>query len=291
MSENWNLEIVADTKPEAPPEKAHDAAAPAIPSVLSGDHSLGKIMAMAREARGFTREQAAKASNIPGYYLTMIESDDYSSIADQLYLLPFLRRYAAFVALEPEEVASRFIREVQRADMNPGRSSEPIVMIADRKPFPWRLIMMVVGALIVAGAIGWFGYRHFMARRSAEPISAAPAPAEPVAPDAASLQGASPPDASSPDASPPGATKNAAPATIGDPVPAAASSSGASGASSTIAGATSNAAAGGNLAIPSSAATSAASNAAPAEKSFTHPAASAKSARSRHKLKAKSNQT
>ena len=36
---------------------------------------------------------------------------------------PFLRRYAVFVALEPEEVASRFIREVQRADMNPGRAS------------------------------------------------------------------------------------------------------------------------------------------------------------------------
>src|SRR5580658_5233065 len=133
MSENWNVETVADSKPEAPAAKPAAPAAPAIPSVLSNDHSLGKIMSMAREKRGLTREEAAKSSNIPGYYLTMIESDDYSSIADQLYLLPFLRRYATFVGLEPEEVASRFIRDVQRADMNPGRVSEPIVMIADRK--------------------------------------------------------------------------------------------------------------------------------------------------------------
>src|SRR5580700_3933596 len=148
MSESWNVETVAETKPETPPEKPplEVAAAPVIPSVLSNDHSLGKIMAMAREARGFTREQAAKASNIPGYYLTMIETDDYSSIADQLYLLPFLRRYAVFVALEPEEVASRFIRDVQRADMNPGRAPEPIAMFEPRKPFPWRIVMTIAWA-------------------------------------------------------------------------------------------------------------------------------------------------
>ncbi|HVN27549.1 MAG TPA: helix-turn-helix transcriptional regulator, partial [Candidatus Binataceae bacterium] len=126
MSESWNLDTVADSKPQTPAEKPPGAAS-AIPSVLSSDHSLGKIMAMAREARGFTREQAAKSSNIPGYYLAMIESDDYSSIADQLYLLPFLRRYATFVGLDAEEVASRFIRDVQRADMNPPKfSAEPI---------------------------------------------------------------------------------------------------------------------------------------------------------------------
>ena len=160
MSDTWNLEIVADSKPEAPPEKPPEnplgsaAGNPiedsgtTIPSVLSNDHSLGAIMTMAREARGFSRDQAAKASNIPGYYLTMIETDDYSSIADQLYLLPFLRRYAVFVALEPEEVASRFIREVQRADMNPGRSSEPIAMFEPRKPIPWRMIMTIAWAII-----------------------------------------------------------------------------------------------------------------------------------------------
>ena len=174
---------VADSKTEAPPEKPPEAAAPAIPSVLSSDHSLGEIMTMAREARGFSREQAAKASNIPGYYLTMIESDDYSSIADQLYLLPFLRRYATFVALEPEEVASRFIRDVQRADMYPGRVPEPIAIIAKRKAFPWGMIM-TTGAAIVVVAAAWFGYRHFAARKSAMANSKAPVAAEQVVPEA-----------------------------------------------------------------------------------------------------------
>src|SRR5579862_7379286 len=187
MSEHWNLGTVADSKIEAPPEKPlenpSEDAVPAIPSVLSSDHSLGAIITLAREARGFSREQAAKASSIPAYYLTMIETDDYSAIADQLYLLPFLRRYAVFVALEPEEVASRFIRDVQRADMNPGRASEPIVMIADRKTFPWSTVLLTGGATIVVVAIAWFGYRHFALRKSAMIVVSPPVAEQPqVAP-------------------------------------------------------------------------------------------------------------
>src|SRR5579872_2902348 len=183
MSESWNVETVADSKPEASPEKPTTPAAAAIPSVLSNDHSLGKIMSTARENRGLSREQAAKSSNIPGYYLTMIETDDYSAIADQLYLLPFLRRYAVFVALEPEEVASRFIRDVQRADMNPGRASEPITMFEPRKPFPWRIVMTVAWAILVVAG-GWFGYRYYQARKALMANLKPPAPVVSAIPEA-----------------------------------------------------------------------------------------------------------
>jgi cytoskeleton protein RodZ len=166
MSPDWNVETVADSKPEAPLEKPSQVADAAIGSTASSDQSLGKLMAKAREARGFSREQAASASSIPGYYLTMIETDDYSSIADQLYLLPFLRRYATFVGLDAEEVASRFIRDVQRSDMNPVRVSEPITIISPRKAHPWGM-MMRAGAFIVILAIAWFGYHHFIRKPKA----------------------------------------------------------------------------------------------------------------------------
>jgi cytoskeleton protein RodZ len=179
MSADWNVETVTDSKPEAPPEKPSEVATPAIPSTRSSDQSLGKVVAMAREARGFSREQAATASNIPGYYLTMIETDDYSSIADQLYLLPFLRRYATFVGLDAEEVASRFIRDVQRADMNPVRVSDPISIISPRKELPWGIVARTAAAIIVV-AIAWFGYRHFT-RKAPIPESEAPAAAEQAA--------------------------------------------------------------------------------------------------------------
>jgi len=165
-------------KPSAPP-------APPIPSVLSNDHSLGQIMTMARERRGGSRDQAALDSNIPGYYLTMIESDDYSSIADQLYLLPFLRRYAIFVALDPEEVASRFIRDVQRADMNATRMSDPIAMIDHTKHFPW--VEAVIGgvAVLILALLIWLGYYLFFGAKSTAPEAAVPRAAQ-VLPEAPS---------------------------------------------------------------------------------------------------------
>jgi len=182
MADNWNIAAVADSKPQAPPDKPNPPVSAPIPSVLSNDHSLGKIMSMARENRGFSREQAAKASNIPGYYLTMIESDDYSSIADQLYLLPFLRRYASFVGMDQEEVASRFIRDVQRADMNPGRVSEPMVMIADRKSFPWNTVLLAAGGAVFVIVLVWLGYRHFSSSKPAPTTSIAPVSAPQPAP-------------------------------------------------------------------------------------------------------------
>ncbi len=118
------------------------------------------MIAAAREGRGLSREQAATASNIPGYYLTMIENDDYSSIADQLYLLPFLRRYAVFVGMDAEEVASRFIRDVQRADMNATRSTDPIPMI-DHGNRSASGYLVLVAVVIVALILLFLGYRYF----------------------------------------------------------------------------------------------------------------------------------
>ena len=166
---------------KVPAEKA----APDIPSVMSADHTLGKIMIAARERRGLTQSQSSVEANIPAYYLEMIENDDYSAIADQLYLLPFLRRYAIFVRLDPEEVASRFIRDVQRADMNATRMSEPIAMIERREKSRSLPLAVIAGATFALLALSWIVYRLFFAGPSAPPASAPVAsPAAQAAPQA-----------------------------------------------------------------------------------------------------------
>ena len=146
----------AEAKPETPRE------APVLVEERPprDEPSLGQVIAGARERRHLSRDEAAKDARIPAHYVRMIESDDYSSIADQLYLLPFLRRYATFVGLDPEEVASRFIRDVQRADMNATRMSEPIRMIDPRDNSTLRIVVIAAIAVAVI-ALGWFGYRRF----------------------------------------------------------------------------------------------------------------------------------
>lgn len=125
-----------------------------------GDVSLGQLLTEARKKGGFTSEQVAAETHIPPHYIKAIETDDYAMISDQLYLLPFLRRYAAFIGLDPEDVASRFVREVQRAESSSAKASEPIPMISNERKsggggrygFAFVVLLLLAG---LAALLGW----------------------------------------------------------------------------------------------------------------------------------------
>ncbi len=180
-------------RPGAPPENAAAEKgavpdpAPAepqrAPAERAPESSLGKMIAAARERRGFSQSAVSKDAHIPPYYVRMIENDDYTLISDQLYLLPFLRKYASFVGLDPEEVASRSIRDVQRADVSAARMSEPIPMAERRRRRPWLRVAAIVLAVIAAVLIGDLGYRMlFPAHKSGLPGPSPAASASPAAP-------------------------------------------------------------------------------------------------------------
>lgn len=78
--------------------------------------TLGELMTATREKSGLTREQVAAETHIPAYYVRMIESDSYDAIPDQLYLLPFFRRYAIFLGLDAQKVVSRFIIDFEKSE-------------------------------------------------------------------------------------------------------------------------------------------------------------------------------
>ena len=148
------------------------------------DPSLGKFLKGARERRAVSREKVVQETRIPDHYLRMLENNDYSLISDQLYLLPFLRRYAIFLQLDPEETAMRFVREVQRAENNPSlvRMDEPLEM--DRhKGRSWVGVAIVVTALIVVIAAAYFVESHGHAGANIPTTSAvSSAPKAPLAP-------------------------------------------------------------------------------------------------------------
>ena len=147
-----------------------------------GDVSLGKLLTEARKNGGFTSEQVATETHIPPHYIRAIETDDYGMISDQLYLLPFLRRYAAFIGLDPEDVASRFVRDVQKAESSAAKASEPIPMITnERKSGGGRYGFAILILLLLAGLaalLGWKGQalmQHVLHLSKRNPTNAAPA--------------------------------------------------------------------------------------------------------------------
>ncbi len=145
--------------------------------------SLSESLTAARERRGLSREAVVNETHIPAHYLGMLEDGDYRLISDQLYLLPFLRKYARFLELDQEETAMRLVREVQRVDHNPPpvRIDEPVDDVRRRWRRNWTqpaifsgLIAVIIGAYIAQS-------RHDDADSIPPPIvqSSAAAPASP----------------------------------------------------------------------------------------------------------------
>jgi cytoskeletal protein RodZ len=140
--------VVADEKEGIANGGERDAAAAAGP----GERPVGQLLIEARTQRGLSAADITAQTRIPPLYLKAIETDNYGLISDQLYLLPFLRRYATFVGLDPEDIASRFIQSVQRAETNVVRMSEPIAMSPPRKRSAVRGVAVGL-VLAVAAAI------------------------------------------------------------------------------------------------------------------------------------------
>lgn len=153
--------------------------------------SLGKTLVAAREKRGLSRAEVVSHTRIPAHYLQMIESSDYALISDQLYLLPFLRRYAAFLGLDGEEIAMRFVREVQRAEgAAPARMSEPLTLADTSKRSHWGRTLGAAAVLVAIAVLYYLAAQHHRAAFRPPPVMP-PAPAgvpplaaAPVAPQA-----------------------------------------------------------------------------------------------------------
>jgi cytoskeleton protein RodZ len=150
-------------------------AAPAEPikAGAGSDPAIGVTLSAARERRGISRAEAAAQSSIPPQYLQMIESSDYELISDQLYLLPFLRRYAAFLGLDGEEIGMRFVRDVQRAEgAMAARMSEPLDLPNVRIEAQWVRIAAIAGiAIVIVGLYLIVAGRH---RAEVSPLPPAP---------------------------------------------------------------------------------------------------------------------
>ncbi len=151
---------MADKKSKTRSQDKDPGASAAEPQI-----SLGQIVTEARERKGLTREQVVIEAHLPAHYVKMIETDSYGLISDQLYLVPFLRRYAAFLGLDAEDVASRFVRDVQHAEANVVRISQEITMVTKRTGGAGRIaIFVLVVAVLVL--LADFAYRRFFDRRA-----------------------------------------------------------------------------------------------------------------------------
>ena len=171
---------------------------------------LGERFRAAREARGLSLSEVSEQIRIRSVYLAAIEEERWSAIGAPVYVRGFLRTYARFLGLDPEEIVSDFNAattpsaqeagepEPERAPFSPARAAKPGSLLV------WGAA--VVAVLLIAFVV----YNELTMRRQNAGTLAlattAPSPAAADSTNAQSLAAASPgvasPGAGSPGPSP-----------------------------------------------------------------------------------------
>ena len=113
--------------------------------------ALGERFRAAREARGLTLSEVAEQIRIRSVYLTAIEEENWSSIGAPVYVRGFLRTYARFLGLDPEEAVGEFSASghVVAEPEAPAYGEIP-ARRANRSLLPFIWVASIVAVLLIA---------------------------------------------------------------------------------------------------------------------------------------------
>jgi len=79
---------------------------------MTGDlKTPGELLQEARRARGLSISDLSAKTKIPDRILQAIELDDYQKVSGTLYVKSFLRTYAEYVGLDPQEILDLYQRQ------------------------------------------------------------------------------------------------------------------------------------------------------------------------------------
>ncbi|HET9030143.1 MAG TPA: RodZ domain-containing protein [Candidatus Aquilonibacter sp.] len=172
--------------------------------------ALGERFRAAREARGLSLSDVAEQIRIRSVYLGAIEDENWGAIGAPVYTRGFLRTYARFLGLDPEEVVEEFNRasgsspsSAAPATPSSGGYSATVERPRNLSPFIW------VASLVAVALIAFVFYNEFTLR---QPPAGNPAALPSNTPAVASADGSAQPS-DGPDSA------AASPAASGSPVP------------------------------------------------------------------------
>ena len=115
--------------------------------------SFGEVLQRERQLRGLTLREAAHATKVSTRYLEALEHNDFDTLPGGVYNKGFLRVYAQFIGLDPEEMVNYYLYEISQrqheTELVPSRRRE-------ERHLPWlRGLLMALGALVVLAVMVW----------------------------------------------------------------------------------------------------------------------------------------
>lgn len=150
--------------------------------VSAPGQDFGTWLRLQREGRGIELHEIADASKISMRYLEAMESNRFGVLPASIFTKGFLRQYAGYVGLDPEEVVNFYLDT--RRDEEEAVSDE-VVPPRRRRRSRAENLRYVVAALVLAvlllGVVWLVSY--FSEASGSEPVGdLAPAPSEPAEP-------------------------------------------------------------------------------------------------------------
>jgi cytoskeleton protein RodZ len=131
--------------------------------------ALGQRIRAAREARGLSLSDVAQQIRIRSVYLAAIEDESWSTIGAPVYIRGFLRTYARFLGIDPEEAVAAFNRTQPPPPQSlPGREAAAEPAIPSRRGSPLIWIAAAVAVLLIA----FVTYNELTLRRASAPGTA-----------------------------------------------------------------------------------------------------------------------
>jgi len=132
--------------------------------------SFGSWLRRQREAREITLREIAETSKISLRYLEALEQDRFDLLPGPLFAKGFLREYAKFVGLDPDEVVNYYLSALPPEDGTDRQRPHP----APRPRIPWLVITLVAVAVAALGGALWF-FSSRSEHEGAPPAIVAPA--------------------------------------------------------------------------------------------------------------------
>lgn len=136
--------------------------------------SIGARYNQTREARGYTLEQVARDTHIAKRFLEALEQEDFAIFPGEPYLLGFMRTYANYLGLDPEETVALY-HNLKLQEQPP-----PIDELINRRPaVPVGRILVILAAVIAIGAGVYLAVSGGLFDASTRPARRDPAAATP----------------------------------------------------------------------------------------------------------------
>lgn len=117
---------------------------------------VGHSLKVVRERKGLALADVSARLRIRRPYLEAIEEGRFAELPGAVYVSGFLRQYAEFLGLDPDQVLKSYQSESDGAALHRPVLNFPLPRPEERTPRLW----LVVGALVIAGIAYALWYRH-----------------------------------------------------------------------------------------------------------------------------------